>query len=137
MQMETSTGTTALCRNGMQIVCGGADGTIVLRDFRKRGPPSLLPTLPVLHVISVPANRRAPSAGPTAAGRQRRAREPALTRACVRMGGNSAGFARSTRYRRTWAPWWRWTRTATCWCRAGLRSAAARCKQPNEDPSVV
>jgi hypothetical protein len=41
VQMETSTGTTALCRNGMQIVCGGADGTIVLRDFRKCGPPSL------------------------------------------------------------------------------------------------
>ena len=32
--METSTGTTSLCRSGMQIVCGGADGTIVLRDFR-------------------------------------------------------------------------------------------------------
>lgn len=40
-QMETSTGTTALCRNGMQIVCGGVDGTIVLRDFRKCGLPSL------------------------------------------------------------------------------------------------
>lgn len=39
--METSTGTTALCRNGMQIVCGGVDGTIVLRDFRKCGLPSL------------------------------------------------------------------------------------------------